>query len=195
LAAVFAEAYPTREDIESMKKAIVTFLGLIPTAILILNMFLTSNQSRLETFDGATPNPGIQGLINCPQDNNASDIIHFENGIALTGIQRIPDKVKDKMSLLMSWAIPEKDSNHSYSFALHVIDSRGNLVAQSDYALPDQSFGCVSTQIDVSTLPTGNYALRVAAYSPDTGKRLPSMVLATREQNDSLLLGQFMVAR
>jgi hypothetical protein len=180
-----------------MKKAIIIFLSLIPATLLILSMFLTPDHGRmgwLDTFDSPMKDLGTHSLMNCPPDNNTSAIIRFGDGITLTGIEPVPDKVEDKISLLTGWAITGNDPRHSYSFALHVIDSQGNLVAQGDYGLPEQPFGCVPTQIDVSAIPTGNYTLRAAVYSLDTGKRLPGILLATGEQNDTLLLGQFTIA-
>ena len=62
-----------------------------------------------------------------------------------------------------------------YSLAAHVIDViTGERVAQGDVGVGPGSFAPVSTEIDVSALPPGEYDLRVALYDWQTGARLPA---------------------
>jgi hypothetical protein len=88
-------------------------------------------------------------------------------------------------------ALDNEINPQAYSVGLHVVDESGTTVAQDDFALfqRDQpvAYRCAASAIDVSALPTGEYALYALIYDWQTGARV-----ATRE-GDRLLLEQFSI--
>ena len=82
---------------------------------------------------------------------------------------------------------------YTYSVALHVVDEAGQLVAQTDYGLPEQRFSCAPVTVALDNVPAGEYQLTVTVYAWETGERLPGMVIATGETGDRLALGRFRV--
>ena len=60
-----------------------------------------------------------------------------------------------------------------YSLAVHVIDQRGQRVAQGDTGVGPGAIVPLRSEIDISALPPGDYELRVALYDWQTGARLP----------------------
>jgi hypothetical protein len=76
---------------------------------------------------------------------------------------------------------------NTYSIALHLYQG-DELVAQGDTGLP---YGPVHAEIDVSTLPPGNYEVRVGVYAWETGERLPGVDVGTGAEAELLALGHF----
>jgi hypothetical protein len=61
----------------------------------------------------------------------------------------------------------------SYSVALHLFDESGNLVAQTDFALPDKRpFSCTGSSLSLAGLPKGDYELRAKVYAWQTDESL-----------------------
>jgi hypothetical protein len=75
-----------------------------------------------------------------------------------------------------------------YSFALHVEDSAGALVAQVDQSLPEAAFTCRPVSLHLTDLPPGTFTLRAVIYEWQTGTRLPV------PDDDRPILGTFEVA-
>jgi 4-amino-4-deoxy-L-arabinose transferase-like glycosyltransferase len=60
-----------------------------------------------------------------------------------------------------------------YSFGLHLRDSTGQVIRQYDSGLPDQRpFACAGGTLDVSGVPSGDYALHMVVYDWQSGERL-----------------------
>jgi hypothetical protein len=60
-----------------------------------------------------------------------------------------------------------------YSVGVHLVDSAGQLVSQSDSGLPDdRSFGCMGVTLPLENLAAGEYTLQVIIYDWQTGERL-----------------------
>jgi hypothetical protein len=113
--------------------------------------------------------------------------------IQLDLLEPVPEMIKDKLPIAHSWRLGEAVPRHTYSVALHLEDFAGNLVAQSDYGLPAEAFGCIATALDVSHLSAGNYTLLAAVYAWETGKRLPATGEQTDEPGNRLRLGDFQI--
>ena len=80
----------------------------------------------------------------------------------------------------------------NYSLAVHVIDPRtGQRVAQGDTGVGPGSFVPVTSEIDISALPAGEYELRVGLYNWQTGERLPGRDLETGASGDIHALQRF----
>ena len=79
-----------------------------------------------------------------------------------------------------------------YSLAVHVIEAQsGERVAQGDTGVGPGAIVPLRSEIDVSTLPPGDYELRVALYDWQTGARLPARDLETGEDGDMHTLHHF----
>ena len=82
----------------------------------------------------------------------------------------------------------------NYSLAVHIIDPRaGRRVAQGDVGVGPGSFVPVTSEIDVSALPAGEYELRVALYDWQTGARLHGRDLETGVSGDMHSLQHFRI--
>jgi hypothetical protein len=133
--------------------------------------------------------------ICCPPVDETFAIARFGEGVRLTGMQLIPETVKDRLDILLGWAIGDDVPPYTYSVALHVIDADGNLAAQGDYGLPEQPFACVPTTIDLSAVPAGDYQLLAIVYAWESGARLPGVMVESGEQGEAVKLGEFEVVR
>ena len=80
----------------------------------------------------------------------------------------------------------------SYSLAVHVINPRnGERVAQGDIGVGPGAVATISSEIDISSLPSGEYELRVALYDWRTGERLAARDLETGTISDIHTLHHF----
>ena len=118
--------------------------------------------------------------VHCP-DSPAR--LQFDKDIQLTG----PDiRLEDGMLRLHAGfrSVDDYLLAH-YSLAVHIIDvNTDERVAQGDTGIGSGAFVPVSSDIDVSALPPGEYELRVALYDWQTGVRLPARDLETGTSGD-----------
>ncbi len=125
--------------------------------------------------------------VHCP---TSPARLQFDSDIQLTG----PD-IRLEDGLLRLYAGLRSDDEAllaRYSLAAHVIDVKtGERVAQGDVGVGPGSFAPVSTEIDISALPPGEYELRVALYDWQTGARLPARDLVTGASGDMHTLYSF----
>ena len=128
-------------------------------------------------------------LVHCP-DSPAR--LQFDSDIQLTG----PD-IRLEDSLLRFHAGFRSADDYllaHFSLAVHIIDSlSGERVAQGDVGVGPGSFAPVSTEIDISALPPGDYELRVALYDWQTGARLPARDPVTGASGDIHTLDSFRI--
>ena len=79
-----------------------------------------------------------------------------------------------------------------YSMAVHVINPRsGERVAQRDVGAGPGAIVALSSEIDISALPPGDYELQVALYDWQTGARLSARDLDTDEVGNIHTLQRF----
>ena len=118
--------------------------------------------------------------VHCP---TSPARLQFDSNIQLTG----PD-IRLEGGLLRLHAGFRSADNYllaHYSLAVHIIDPlSGERVAQGDVGVGPGSFAPVSTEIDISALPPGDYELHVALYDWQTGARLPARDLETGMDGD-----------
>ena len=127
--------------------------------------------------------------VHCP-DSPAR--LQFDEDIQLTG----PDiRLEDGMLRLHAGLRSVDDYLlANYSLAVHIIDvNTDERVAQGDTGIGSGAFVPVSSEIDVSALPPGEYELRVALYDWQTGARLPARDLETDVVGDMHTLQRFRV--
>ena len=79
----------------------------------------------------------------------------------------------------------------NYSLAVHVINQRGERVAQGDTGVGPGAIVPLRNEIDISALPPGDYDLRVALYDWQTGERLLAHDLETGAIGDMHTLQRF----
>ena len=127
--------------------------------------------------------------VHCP-DSPAR--LQFEADIQLTG----PD-IRLEDGLLRLHAGFRSVDNYllaRYSLAVHIIDPlSGERVAQGDVGVGPGSFAPVSSEIDISVLPPGDYELRVALYDWQSGARLPARDPVTGASGDIHTLYSFRI--
>ena len=109
----------------------------------------------------------LHSVENCP---DRPVRLAFDSGIQLTAPEitirderlRLDAHFRSEDSYLLS----------RYSLAVHVIDERGERVAQGDTGVGPGAIVPLRSEIDISALPPGEYELRVALYDWQTGGRL-----------------------
>lgn len=125
----------------------------------------------------------------CLPSESRAGLAHFGEGIVLVNQEALPAQVTDTLATILGWSVNSQIvPSDTYSVALHVIDSEGNLVAQADYALPEQRFSCHETRISLVDVTPGEYGMYIIVYNWQTGQRL-----LAGEQVDQVLLGSFRV--
>lgn len=129
----------------------------------------------------------------CPPENLADVVAVFDNGVTLTYTDPLPRVTDRVLKTTFAWMQNDSVARETYSVALHILDENGELVAQTDYGLPDRGFQCVPAQVDVSALPPGRYQLAIIVYAWQSGERVSGTLTATGEQGDSLTVASFRV--
>ena len=121
-----------------------------------------------------------RSLVHCP---TSPARLQFDSDIQLTG----PD-IRLEDGLLRLYAGLRSDDEAllaRYSLAAHVVDVKtGERVAQDDTGVGPGTFVPVSSEIDVSALPPGEYELHLALYDWQTGVRLLARDLETGVAGD-----------
>jgi 4-amino-4-deoxy-L-arabinose transferase-like glycosyltransferase len=126
-------------------------------------------------------------------DPAAAPIMRFGEGIALTYVHLAPVQANQPLNILLAWSLDDTVPRGTYSVALHLLDSKGQLMAQSDYGLPDDGVSCRQTTIPLDKLPAGSYQLAAIVYNWSTGERLPGVVTASDTRGERLPLGRVVV--
>lgn len=117
----------------------------------------------------------------------------FDDGIRMTLLGKLPETLTGRLRLPVGWQMGSDVPVNTYSFALHVLDDSGALVAQQDVGLPpNNDFGCQVANFD--PLPPGNYQLTLVVYAWETGERLTATDTRSGETGDHLILGSLRVS-
>ena len=127
--------------------------------------------------------------VHCP---TSPARLQFDSDIQLTG----PDiRLEDGMLRLYAGLRSDDEALLArYSLAAHVIDVKtGERVAQGDVGVGPGSFAPVSTEIDISALPPGDYEMHVALYDWQSGARLPARDAVTGASGDMHTLYSFRI--
>lgn len=121
----------------------------------------------------------------------AQDAVGYRFGasIRLFPLGTPPTVVNGAVSVLQGWRIARTVPADTYSVALHIMDSDGNLVRQMDYPLPGSGFSCTPANVPLGELAPGEYTLVTRVYAWETGERLQ----ISGSGNDGVVLGRFIV--
>lgn len=111
----------------------------------------------------------------------------FDAGEASTAMHLITplETGQNGVRVTLSWVLDALMPREMYSAGIHLVDSAGQLVMQSDYGLPSDGFGCTMTTLAVDGLPHGDYSVKVVVYAWQTGERLTLM----NSSDDAFVLG------
>ena len=109
----------------------------------------------------------------------------FGEGIGLYKVEPVPATAAETLNLTLGWMIAEDVPPNTYSVGVHVDDATGQLVAQTDFGLPEEGYHCPFAPLDVRPLPPGEFQVRVVVYDYTSGTRL------TGQSGDRPLLGTF----
>jgi len=140
------------------------------------------------------PRMSLARYIQKPSNIEAGSVtLRFGDGISLAYYDALPTHADDILDTTLIWSVSPDVPLYTYSVALHVLDSSGQLVAQQDYGLPGEALACRQSSIPLDTLFPGEYTLATAVYRWENGERLPGTIVATGEQGDRLPLGTFTV--
>jgi hypothetical protein len=123
-----------------------------------------------------------------------SAMVQFGDGVSLAHYT-LSSESETQLETTFIWQVSPDVPPNTYSVALHILDSNGQLVAQQDYGLPNESLACRQSSVSLDTLPSGEYSLAAAVYRWETGERLPGISTVTGEQGDRLVLGTFTLDR
>lgn len=129
----------------------------------------------------------------CLPDESVEALAQFGEGIYLVQMDSLPETATDNLPVILSWAVSENVPSNTYSVALHVLQPGQDApVAQADYPLPVQIYGCQETVISLADAALGDYELYVIVYAWERGQRLVGE-MANGTQGERLLLGRFKV--
>ncbi|MFN8372417.1 MAG: hypothetical protein U0694_06025 [Anaerolineae bacterium] len=81
----------------------------------------------------------------------------------------------DVLQVWLGFNVSSQIPANTYSVALHLLDSSGQLRAQADYALAPAGESCHLVEIPLTDLPPDSYTLHAAVYNWQTGERLPAI--------------------
>ncbi|MBZ0295399.1 MAG: glycosyltransferase family 39 protein [Anaerolineae bacterium] len=148
---------------------------------------------KLYDFDELYLEEYVKTPVCCtPSDNPmAASIYTFGEQVGVVAVQPVTLTESNDLSTIITWTAGENVPANTYSVALHVEDSAGEMIAQADYGLPLLAFYCEETHITLPDLPEGSYHLRLIVYNWQSGERLPAFDRTTSQQDDSILIGAF----
>ncbi len=127
-----------------------------------------------------------------PADPLGEAVYRFGEQIGVVAVQPITVEA-GVLSTIITWSAADAPLN-TYSVALHVENSAGEMVAQADYGLPILAFYCEESHIALpADLPVGEYTLRLMVYNWQTGERLSALDTVTGEGGDSLVVARVTV--
>lgn len=129
-----------------------------------------------------------QGFVACQPNDAQSDLrldlysrvnpdqlsLHFTDDIRVGLLSPLPDASDSNLGVRLGWSITDHVPPNTYSAGLHVDNAAGQLVSQSDFALPGSGTACSVARLSLENLPSGTYSLNLVIYDWQSGKRLLS---------------------
>jgi hypothetical protein len=176
---------------------------------LITGVYFHDNLARLPIFDtlgrkdssqldlGQIKVHGRPAPVSRPANPHPAS---WADGIKLLGDDLAPGKVSpgQKLTITLDWSARSRPTT-DYIVFVHVVDSSGRVVAQSDAPpqngrYPTSLWDNGDTIVDPHVLslnkniPKGNYALEIGLYQPGNGQRLMLVDGSGHSLGDHLLL-------
>lgn len=197
------ELLPGRDDNNEFLREAELFIDAAPRVWLVTDKTGEPN-FRLEEFHLALasgyatcgtvfdlPNMKLDLYARKPDDSQVP-VYTFGKGIGLNLVETLPETATQTLDLTLGWMLAPDVPPYTYSAGVHIDISAGQLVAQTDFGLPEAGYHCQFAQIDLSGLPPGEYHVLIVVYDFTSGKRL--MGRSADQQSDRLLLGTFKIA-
>jgi hypothetical protein len=119
-------------------------------------------------------------------------VIHFNDNLDVEVLGDIPEPTRGSLPLLIGSQHGGDLPSNTYSIGIHVDNSAGQLVAQTDFGLPSQAQNCHLASILIDTLSPGDYTLHLVVYAWQTGERLVGKDTGDNT-SDRPLLGHFTI--
>ncbi len=200
---VIMETLPGSDQGDEYLNSARQFIADAPRVWLVVDKTLPSN-FRLKVFRQAlnesytacgtlfdVPNMSLDLYTRLP---DAPFDIQFGEGIGLKLIAT-PLVINNTLEINTVWSVSEAVPPSTYSVAFHMLDSAGELAAQTDGALPGVGFTCQRTIIPLDQLPAGTYNLTVTVYNWSSGERLPAANHSSSETGERLPLATVELSR
>jgi hypothetical protein len=98
-------------------------------------------------------------------------------GDETTGLARMQEIIGSgvpdaPLNITLGWLASGPLRNGTHSVAVHIVDASGIVIAQDDYPLPAQGYGC-RLSLFSSLPPEAEYSIYVTVYNPQTLEPLP----------------------
>ncbi|MEM6282927.1 MAG: hypothetical protein AAF787_12085, partial [Chloroflexota bacterium] len=120
----------------------------------------------------------------------ADDIeMRFGESVALVPFFDFDRNIPDVALISSGWIVGDDVPPYTYSVALYVVDTDGNIVTQADYPLPQAGAHCGYGTLDLSGLAGGRYEVLVGVYAWESGERLPGTMENSNATSERLSLG------
>ena len=121
----------------------------------------------------------------------SADPIQFDRGITLQN-QRL-ESATHQVSVQLLWQFAESRTENDIRF-VHVVDENGDLIAQSDQTLSNQSAGSAWVeQVVLADIPAGTYAVYTGWYTYPDLSPLTILTDTPDATNNRVLLGTITV--
>ncbi len=88
------------------------------------------------------------------------------------GLMSPPTRHADRLQTWVAIQRPGDFPAAAYSLGLHLLNAKGELVAQADVGLPSHLLGCHMAELSIAGLPAGEYQLHAVIYNWQSGERL-----------------------
>lgn len=122
---------------------------------------------------------------------NRQPLVRYPDGLNLSGVDVQPGD--ERLSVYVAWSGADRMPPGMFSVGLHVLDSDGALVAQTDYGLPTNEFICQPRQINLEGLTPGTYRLVALVYDWRTGDRLTGTITSSGEPGELIAVQSFTI--
>lgn len=107
----------------------------------------------------------------------------YDSGITMTLLGPVTAASDGGLMIPIGWRAGEDVPINTYSFAVHILDTKGAVAAQADVGLPPNSeFGC--QVLHIRDLAPGTYQAGLVVYAWETGVRLNAFNAAGFEYTD-----------
>ncbi len=135
-----------------------------------------------------------RSLTCCVDDPDQAAVARFGDSIALLRVGLPTEPAHGQTEVTLLWAVGADVPPETYSITLQLFDSAGDKVGQGDQGIALGSRPCQPITLNLSSLPAGVYAVRIAVYNWRDGARLPAALGSAAPVIDLLPVGEVTVS-